>query len=328
MPRHVIQTADIEIERSRICVEVTDTEERDGPVPASHMEIPGCRAEVLAAIGQRKDGSYKGVRFRPGVGSADFTDEVTSVLWCEWGRMANFFAANYGKPEEYGLAFIGPVRTGGAGDTQWRIDTAAGTAASADLIREAVREFVELGIAEPQLNDQGRSVGLAGYGSPRFAGSLTPYQGTIDEVLAEEWGAMDASLNPSFEYEIVPIELPIRDTLVGSNIPLIVTANRGRKSVGALEFVLTVQRRFAGRQVAVVDIEATRDKEGKINGFLNREVNVITTRPGRAPLILGLSPFGGISEHGLNLPLDRGTVSYALNTKSRAAVGAAGIWPR
>lgn len=118
MPKHVFLTADIEIEQSRISVEVSDAEERDGPVPASHEEIPGCRAEILAAIGRREDGSYRDVRFRPGVGSADFTEEITSVLWCGWGRMANFFAANYGSPEQYGRAFIGPVRTGGAGDTQ------------------------------------------------------------------------------------------------------------------------------------------------------------------------------------------------------------------
>lgn len=185
---------------------------------------------------------------------------------------------------------------------------------------------MELGIAEPRLDEQGRSVGLAGYGIPRFVYDLIPYQGTIDEVLEEEWGAMDPSLKPTFDYEIVPVVLPIRDTLVGATLPLIVTANRGLQSVGALEFVLPVERRFAGRQVAVVDIEATRNRDGEITGFLNREVKVITNKGYIAPMIFGLSPFGGVSEHGLNLPLNEETAPWVLNTKSWAAVNAASIW--
>lgn len=327
MPRHVIMTADITVERSRIHVEVTDAEERDGPVPTCHTEIPGCRAEVLAAIGRRKDGSYKGVRFRPGVGSADFIEATTTVLWCKWNRMANFFTANYGDPREYGRAFIGPVRTGGAGDTQWRIDTAAGTASSPNLIAEAVREFVELGFAEPALDHQGRTFAIEGYGTPILAGDLAKYQGTINETIAEEWGAYDASLRPTFSYEIVPIDLPIGDTLVGSPCRLIVTANTSKASVGAVEFILPVERRFEGRAVAVVDIEATRDREGMINGFVGREVKLIAGRSGQMPMIFNLSPYGGISEHGLNVPLNHSTAPYVLNTKSRAACRAAGIWP-
>jgi len=327
MPRHVFLTADVEIAGGIVTLKVTDAEERDGAVPGSHEEIPGCNPAVLAAIGQRRSGSYKGVRFRPGVGSADFiaAEEIPLVLWTDWGRMAGFFRENFGDPQDYSHGFLGPVRTGGAGDTQWKIDTAAGTAASADLVLEAVKEFVELGVAEPLCDEAGKSVGLRGYGSPQFTGALAPWQGTIDATLAEEWRAMNATLRPTFEYKILPIRLPICDKLVGSDLPLIITANTGTKSVGALEFILTVERRFDGQSVAIVDIEATR-KDGVITGFLNREVKLVTRKGGQPPMIFGLNPYGGISEQGLNFPLTRSVAPNVINTKSKAALHAAGIW--